>query len=178
MRLVNTSYLNAKHGRSSTINQELDMFLHFSGCPFIFWFFNKPVRKKMKKNLLTLMFVIAFICVGVSVASAKNASSSANSVAVSKKVLVSKTKANSLKAICMVADCGHELQLLLNINDIYEQACPPPYSASCEPDLANAVIRAGNDYEQCLNSPPYNAKNIDRTVNRNKAIKPQDVKSR
>lgn len=134
----------------------------------------------MKKNLLTLMFVIAFICVGVSVASAKNYSSPENSVAVSKRLSPAKIISNEikgLKARCGLQDCGIELQLLLNINDIYEQACPPPYYASCEPGLAGAVISAGNDYENCLNSP-YSSKNTDGTMDRNKTAKPRDVTSR
>lgn len=138
------------------------------------------MRKIMMKNLLSFLFVIAFLCGGALVVSAKTSSSPANSVMVSKRLSPAKIISNkivALKARCGVDDCGHELQLLLNINDIYEQACPPPYYASCEPDLANAVIRAGNDYEQCLNSP-LNAKNIDTTVDRNKAIKPHDINSR
>lgn len=127
----------------------------------------------MKKNLLTLMFVIAFICVGVSVASAKNASSLGNSVAVSKRLSPAKIISNKIKALkarCGVDDCGHELSLLLNINDIYEDACAPDYIVGCDSGLEAAVIKAGEDYEACLNSGPV-SKNLDKTMNRNKTIK-------
>ena len=131
----------------------------------------------MMKNLLSFLFVIAFLFGGALAVSAKTSSSPANSVAVSKRVLVVMAKANSLKTRCKFDDCGIELQLLLNINDIYEQACPPPYYASCEPGLASALITAGNDYERCLNSP-LNSKNTDETMDRNKTAKPRDVTSR
>lgn len=118
------------------------------------------------------MFVIAFICVGVSVTSAKNSSSSENSVNVSKRLLAANPISNKIKARCKADDCGQELSELQNINDIYEGACAPNYLGSCEPGLAGAVIRAGERYEACLNSP-YQAKNIDRTMDRKNIEKTQ-----
>lgn len=130
----------------------------------------------MKKNLLTFLFVIVLVCAGALVVSAKNTSSSANSVAVSKRVLVANTKAKSLEARCENNRCGFELRVLLELNAYYEQSCAPLYLGSCEPRLADAVIQAGDEFEQCLDDRLL-AKNIDRTIDRNKREKSRDVKS-
>lgn len=131
----------------------------------------------MKKNLLTLMFVIAFICVGVSVASAKSSSSLGNSVAGSKKVLVANTKAKSLKVKCMPeAACADELAVLLAVNAVYEYNCAPNYVVGCSSTLENMLIGAGMNYENCLLNS-INSKNTDRTINRNKTVKSRDVTS-
>lgn len=154
------------------------MFLRFSGCLFILRFFNKLKRKIMKKNLLTLMFVIAIICVGSSVASAKKHSSPANSVAGAKKLLAANTRANSLRAGCNVRrTCGAELAMLFFWNGLYESSCAPNYVVGCSQFLENQVIGAGMAYEACLNNP-LSSKNIDSNIDRNKAEKPQNVMSR
>lgn len=131
----------------------------------------------MKKNLLTLMFVIAFVCVGVSVASAKNSSSPRNSVAVSKKILVAKTKANSLKARCNVLiPCSGELTVLLLVNSLYESYCASGnYQVSCAPFLAGALIDAGNAYQGCMDV--FISKNIDRKIDRKKTEKSRNATS-
>jgi hypothetical protein len=132
----------------------------------------------MKKILLSFLFVIAFLCGSALVVSAKTTSSPANSVAVSKKVLVAKTKAKSLKASCEVnSGCAGELLVLLFWNSVYEYYCAPDYLASCESGTANAVINAGYAYEQCLANPIL-SKNTDRTMDRNKTVKLRDVTSR
>jgi ABC-type transporter MlaC component len=92
------------------------------------------MRKKMKKNLLTLMFVVTFLCFGATFASAKTSSPIENSVNTSAKAMSIKIKA--LKAKCK-QDCGFELQNLQNINDIYESYCAAGgYQSSCQPGLA------------------------------------------
>lgn len=133
----------------------------------------------MKKNLLTFLFVIAFICVGVSAASAKDSSSLGNSVAVSKRLSVAKTisdKIKSLKARCAAGDCQLELDILLKINDVYGELCAPRYSGGCASDLERLLIRVADDYERCY----YGnfAKNMDRDMDRNKIEKPRDIMSR
>lgn len=129
----------------------------------------------MKKNLLTLMFVVALLCGSALVVSAKTSSSPANSVAVSKKVSVANTKAKSLEARCKAnSACGEELFVLLFWNAVYEYYCAPDYSVSCEQGTANAVINAGYAYEQCLNNPLL-SKNTDRTMDRNKTVKFRDT---
>jgi hypothetical protein len=52
----------------------------------------------MKKNLLTLMFIVTFLCFGATFASAKTSSPTKNSVNVSAKAMSIKIKA--LKAKC------------------------------------------------------------------------------
>lgn len=131
----------------------------------------------MMKNLLSFLFVIAFLFGGALAVSAKTSSSPANSVAVSKRVSVANTKANSFNARCKVeSGCGTDLAVLLLWNAIYEYQCPPPYEASCAPGTAQALINAGIAYETCLNSP-FLSKNIDRKMDRNKIAKPRDVVS-
>lgn len=131
----------------------------------------------MKKNLLSFLFVIAFLCGGALAVSAKTSSSPANSVAVSKKVLVANTKAKSLKVKCKpVTGCGGELLLLLTVNSIYESACAPDYLASCSPGLASYLQGAGMAYEACMSNPLL-SKNTDKTMDRNKTEKSQDVTS-
>lgn len=131
----------------------------------------------MKKNLLSFLFVIAFLCSGALVVSAKNTSSSANSVAVSKNVLVAKTKANSLEARCKVeVPCSGELTVLLLVNSLYESYCAEGgYQVSCAPFVAGALIDAGNAYQGCMDV--FLSKNTDRTVDRKKTEKSRDVTS-
>lgn len=133
----------------------------------------------MKKNLLTFLFVVAFLCGSALVVSARNSSSPTNSVAVTKTLLVAKIKAKLLKARCEdETGCGSELRLLLGLNALYEERCASGgYSASCETELATYLIRAGELFEQCLDMRNV-AKNIDGTIDRNKREKPRDVKSR
>lgn len=131
----------------------------------------------MKKNLLTFLFVVAFLCGGALAVSAKNTLLPANSVAVSKSAKKVSKEIKSLKANCKFDDCGYELQFLLDVNDFYNQQCAPNYYSSCEPDLANALIRAGNDYEACLDSP-YQSKKVDRNMDRKKIEQHQAVLSK
>ena len=132
----------------------------------------------MKKNLLTFLFLIAFICVGVSVASAKNSSSPGKSVVVSKKVLVAKTKAASLKIRCESSgDCAAQLRDLLFFNAIYEYWCAPSYASGCAPIAEGVLIGAGAAYEYCLNANASVLKNKDRNMVRNKTEKSRDVTS-
>ena len=116
----------------------------------------------MKKNLLALMFVIAFICIGVSVASAKTSSSPRNSVAVSKRLSPAKIK--DFKAKCMA--CESELLDLQIANWLYEVNCAAGgYQSTCNPAGAQVLIAAGNDFEECLYwSGALNSKNIDKTM--------------
>lgn len=127
----------------------------------------------MKKNFLTLMFVVAFLfgsALVVSAKSAKTSSSPANSVAVSKKVLLAKTKANSLKVECKSEQmCASELALLLAYNALYEYNCAPDYIVGCSPTLEYLLIGAGMAYEHCI-SYPHMSKNTDRTMDRNKTV--------
>jgi hypothetical protein len=133
----------------------------------------------MKKNLLTLVFVVSVVCFGATFASAKTSLSSKNSASASKKASAIKAYTNkikTLKAKCK-HDCGMELQLLMNINDFYESACAPQYLSSCEPGLASAVITAGGDFEACL-ADEQQAKKMDRTMDRNKIEMSQVQKSK
>lgn len=130
----------------------------------------------MKKNLLTLMFVIAFICVGVSVASAKNASSLGNSVAVSKKLSPAKTISNKIKALEAICNgmvpCAAQLDWLLQVNQIYEFDCAAGgFQVGCSPDAERDLIEAANIYELCLWWNGH-MKNIDKTKDRNKKLDP------
>jgi hypothetical protein len=127
-------------------------------------------EEKMKKNLLTFMFVVALLGFGVSVASAKNSSTTGNTVTVSKKSIAAKAiskKIKTLTAKCKVHDCGIELQNLMNINDLYEAACAPNYLVGCSSQLESAVIAAGNSFQACLNEE-LQAKKVDQTKNRYK----------
>ena len=126
----------------------------------------------MKKNLLTLMFVIAFICVGVTVASAKNTSSSANSSSVSKKLSVAKGKIKSLKANCKGLQlCDSILNDVILWNGIYNFWCAPDYLSSCAPWVADTLIDLGNAWASCMNL----SKNTDKTIDRNKTEKFRNV---
>lgn len=130
------------------------------------------MRKKMKKNLLTLMFVIAFICIGVSVASAKNSSSPGNSVAVSKRLSPAKTISNKIKALkakCGVADpCAAQLADLVDANFFYEIQCADGgYLVGCAPRDEAYLLQCADRYELCLWYNGY-SKNIDKTMARNK----------
>jgi hypothetical protein len=118
----------------------------------------------MKKNLLTLMFVLAFICVGVSVASAKNSSSSKNSVSES-KATVNKIKA--LRAVCNT-DCGQLLAELQTLNENYEASCAPTYFWLCQRATADTLIDMGNEYNANCANYPVSVTNVDRNINRNK----------
>lgn len=136
----------------------------------------------MKKNLLTFLFVVAFLCGGALVVSAKNSSPSANSVAVSKRLSVAKTisnKTKALKARCEVGrGCGAELAMLFLWNTLYESVCAPDYITGCSPLLENALTGVGTRYEECLNNPARSSvRNIDRNMDRNKIQKPRDVTS-
>lgn len=132
----------------------------------------------MMKNLLSFLFVIAFLCCGALAVSAKTSSSPANSVAVSKRVLVANTKANSLKTRCKIGiGCSQELSILMAINAVYEYNCAPDYVTGCSPTLESMLTGAGDVYESCLSSP-FLSKNTDRTMDRNKTEKSRDVTSR
>ena len=110
----------------------------------------------MKKNLLMLVFVIAFVCVGVSVASAKNSASPGNSVAVSKKLSPAKIISIRIKALeakcgAAVIPCASQLQDLIQANYFYENGCAAGgYQASCLPNEAAYLIQLGGIYEACL----------------------------
>jgi hypothetical protein len=128
------------------------------------------MRKKMKKNLLTLMFVVTFLCFGATFASAKNSSPTKNSVNVSAKAVSTKIKA--LTAKCKFDECGYELSVLVGANDLYEYYCAAGgYQGSCQSQLASRLIQLGNEYVACLNG--NQAKNTDRTMDRNKIEKSQ-----
>lgn len=133
----------------------------------------------MKKNLLTFLFVMVFVCGGALVVSAKNTSSPANSVAVSKNLLSSKDKAkelykarvlaNSLKNKCGGGGgCGNELAFLIISNDIYSSYCAEGgYQVGCAPVLEGVLLFAAAAYEACISGF---TSNIDKEVNRNKRI--------
>lgn len=123
----------------------------------------------MKKNLLTLMFIIAFICVGVSVASAKNSSSLGNSVAVSKRLSPAKIKALEAKCGPLMA-CDYELQELLFNNMLYENQCAAGgYQVGCAPIATLILLQSAADWEDCMiRSGGFNSKNIDKNMDRNK----------
>lgn len=127
----------------------------------------------MRKNLLTLMFVIAFICVGVSVASAKDTSSPENSVAESKGLSPAKiisNKINALEAKCEGAQpCASQLQALLEANFFYEIQCAPNYLVGCAPGEEANLLHAANIYELCLWWNGH-MKNIDKTRDWNKKL--------
>ena len=125
----------------------------------------------MKKNLLTFMFVIAFLCGGALAVSAKTFSSSGNSVAVSKRLSVAKNtsiKNKGLKAKCMA--CQYELENLVTNNAVYEAACASGgYQNDCAPVARLLLLQSAEDYEECIYWDLYfNGKNIDKTKDRNK----------
>lgn len=131
----------------------------------------------MKKNLLTFLFVIAFICVGVSVASAKNTSSTEKPVAVSKKLSPAKIISNKIKALeakcgTTMTPCASQLQDLINANFFYEIQCAPNFLVGCAPGEEANLLRAAAIYEGCLWWNGYNSKNIDKTKDRNKKQEP------
>lgn len=100
----------------------------------------------MKKKFLTLMFVIAFLCVGASAASAKNSSPSANPVVAPSKLSPAKTLSNktkSLKTICKAAPCDSERDALIAANAVYDSYCGPIYPYGCEPALERDVQEKG-----------------------------------
>lgn len=130
----------------------------------------------MMKNLLSFLFVIAFLFGGALAVSAEPSASPANSVAVSKRVLFAKTKANSLKTRCKSGDCSGELADLLFWNSIYEYSCAPDYLVSCSPILAGVLVGAGAVYEGCLNAHNMSMlKDTDRTMDRNKTERFRNV---
>ena len=135
----------------------------------------------MKKNLLTFLFVIAFVCVGTLVVSAKTPSSSENSANVSKRLVAVKTFSNKTKAVkakCNAAPCDGLRDNLIALNTIYDNACGPAYLSGCEPDLAGDLQRAGGAYENCLNGgSPELAVKTDRAIDRNKSVKSRVLSS-
>ncbi len=108
----------------------------------------------MKKNLLTFLFLIAFICVGVSVASAKNSSSSGNLVAMSKRLSPAKAISNKIKALeakCRLVPCQSQLQDLLEANFFYGIWCADGgYQVGCSPAEEAYLIQTAEIYEFCL----------------------------
>lgn len=130
-------------------------------------------RKNIQKTILTLIFVVTFICVGNSVVSAITPSSE-RSTAVSMKVLIAKAKALSLTK-CVSnprVPCEQQLNALIAANAVYEHYCAPDYLITCRPDLANALMAAAAAYERCLDPilDGPEARNINRHMKRNKLI--------
>ena len=124
----------------------------------------------MKKNLLTFLFVIAFICVGVSFASAKNSSSTGNSIAVSKRLSPAKTISNKIKALeakCRLVPCQSQLQDLLEANFFYEIQCAGGgYQLGCGDEAY--LLQTADIYELCLWWNGYSLKNTDKKMDRDK----------
>lgn len=129
----------------------------------------------MKKNLLVFLFVITFMCVGASVVSAKTPASSETPNSMSKRLLVAKAFSNKIKALkakCNVAaPCQQQLDNLIAINTIYDDACGPDYPLGCEPSIERSLREAATAYERCLNGELELSKNIDRTMDRKKVEK-------
>ena len=122
----------------------------------------------MQKSLITIIFVMAFVCGGVLVVSAKNSSPSNNSASVAKKAKAIANKIKAIKARC-TTDCVELLETLLSVNEDYEAACAPVYFWLCQRDLADLLVDIGNEYnDNCANYLPIIAKNTDRSINRNK----------
>lgn len=125
----------------------------------------------MKKNLLTFLFVAAFLCCGTLVASAKTTSSSGNSVAVSEAARIISRNIEALAAKCQVGfDCEAQLAALIAANNAYLAACPNMESG-CGVDEANALIAAGDAYNACVGYVPEGggvSKIIDKMKDRNK----------
>ena len=123
----------------------------------------------MKKHLLTFLFVIVFICVGVSVASAKNSSAPGNSVAVSKSLSPARTISNKIKGLkskCAVVPCAAQLDALLEANFFYEIACASGgYQVGCSPGDEAYLLQTASIYELCL---WWNGYSIDKTKDRHK----------
>jgi hypothetical protein len=113
------------------------------------------MRKKMKKNLLTLMFVVTFLCFGATFASAKTSSPTKNSANVSKKTSAAKAISNkieALKAKCKAnVPCQSQLQDLLEANFFYGIACADGgYQVGCSPIDEAYLIQTASIYELCL----------------------------
>ncbi len=105
----------------------------------------------MKKNLLTFLFVVAFLCCGTLVASAKTSLSSMNSAELSKAARTISNNIEALAAKCQVGmDCEGELHALREANKRYLLECSPPYDASCAPRWARQLIVAGEQYDECV----------------------------
>ncbi len=125
----------------------------------------------MKKNLLTFVFVIAFLCGGALAVSAKTASSSGNSVAVSKRISPAKTISNKIKALeakCAMVPCESQLIDLIDANAYYEILCGGTgYPVGCGGLAEQYLLERAAVYELCLWWNGY-SKNIDKTKDRNK----------
>lgn len=122
----------------------------------------------MQKTILTFIFLVAFICAGNSLASAKSPASQERSISASKRATVANKRTKVLKLKCKTdAPCLGEWAVLMAANAAYEYACAPEYLSSCAPELAWYLEGAGMAYEFCLNNP-YEARNSDNARDRDK----------
>jgi hypothetical protein len=131
----------------------------------------KIMRKKMKKNLLTLMFIVTFLCFGATFASAKTSSASGNSVSASKKLSPAKNisnKINALKAKCAMQVCASQLDDLIDAANHYEIICGGTgYPVGCGGAWETYLINAAAIYELCLAYNSYLRTNTDKKMDRN-----------
>lgn len=121
----------------------------------------------MKKILLAFVFSVALLCGGALVVSAKNTSRTANSVGVSKNLLVVKnifSKIKTLKARCESDECKQQFEVLDTTNVLYAALCGPEYKVGCAPVVEKQLLDAARDFERCYYRNM--AKNTDRKIDR------------
>ncbi len=126
----------------------------------------------MKKNLLTLVFVITFLCFGATFASAKTSSSTENSTTVSKKISAAKAISKKIKALeakCATGPCANELYDLIDANNTYIILCASSnYPVGCGGQQEVYLLQTAEAYENCLMWNYISLKNTDKKMNRNK----------
>jgi hypothetical protein len=129
-------------------------------------------EEKMKKNLLTFMFVVALLGVGVSAVSAKTDVSSGNSATVSKKPSAAKVisnKINALKAKCTAGPCADELYDLIDANANYLILCSGTgFPVGCGGLAEIYLLQTAEAFEMCIqiyggNSSKHTDKKMDRS---------------